>query len=239
MAKPDPKHQQACKEFVVLEAAEAKRRIGISDYRTAGYVSSEVLASVVRARFGQHGGLLDVAARALFERIVRLVGAYLRKNSHWRGVANSSSETLNEINSYIWDKLIGDPSATCFAEVRFLTFVEARVEDYLRSRLAQKNQMKSLDSMHSRDEEGRERQYADLIKDETTDTPEIAAIRLQTTAVLNRALLALEPLERRAVHFRVQCEMGWDETATALGCSIPTAKKHLDRGLDKLRGVQV
>jgi DNA-directed RNA polymerase specialized sigma24 family protein len=33
--------------------------------------------------------------------------------------------------------------------------------------------------------------------------------------------------------------MGWDETATALGCSIPTAKKHLDRGLDKLRGVQV
>jgi len=239
MAKPDPKHQTACKAFVLLDVAEAKRRMGIPDFRVEDYVSSEVLASVVRTRFGQHSGVLDVAARTLFERLVRLVGAYLRKNSQWHGVANSSNETLKEIISYVWDKLIGDPAATCFAEVRFLTFVEARIEDYLRSRLARKNQMKSLDAMRSRDEDGRKRQYAELIEDETTDTPEAAAIRAQTSAALNRALLALEPLERRAMHLRVQCELGWDQTANALGCSIPTAKKHLERGLDKLRGVQV
>lgn len=239
MAKPDPKHQQECETFVLLEVSEAKRRLCIADFRTDGYVTSEVLASIVRARFGQQTGVLDLAARALYERLVRLAAAYLRKNSRWHGIANSSNETLNEIVSYIWDKLISDRAEVCFAEVRFLTYTEARIEDYLRSRLAQKNQTRSLDELHERDERAGRRPRAQLIRDETTDTPEEVAIREQTSAELNRALLALEPMERHAVHFRVQCELDWDQTAKALGCSIPTAKKHLERGLEKLRGVQV
>lgn len=239
MANPDPKHKQACEDFLGLDVAEAKRRLGIPDFRTEGYVASEVMASLVRTRFGQHSGVLLIAGRTLYERLVRLAGAYLRKNSQWHGIANASNETLNEVVSYVWEKLISDSSVVSFAEVRFLTFTEARIEDYLRSRLAQKNQMKSLDAMRGRDEDGRTRQYAELIQDEAADTPEIAAIRAQTSAEVNQALLALDPLERRAVHFRVQCELDWNQTAKAMGCSIPTAKKYLERGLEKLRGVEV
>lgn len=239
MAKPDPKHQRACDAFVRLEATEAKRRLGIADFRAEGFVSSEVLAAIVRARFGQHTGVLDVAARTLFERAVRLVGEYLRKNSRWHGIARSSSETLKDIVSYVWEKLLSDPAEVCFAEVRFLTFAEARIEDYLRSRLAQKNQVGSLDELHERDEKAGRRPRAHLIEDEITRTPEVIAIRAQTSATLNCAVLALEPMERHAVYFRVQRELDWEQTAKALGCSVPTAKKHLERGLEKLRGVQV
>jgi len=239
MVEPDPKHEQAREAFVRLEASEAKRRMGITDYRNDAYVASEVLASVVRARFGQHNGALDVAASALLERVVRLVGAYLHKNSQWHGVTSSSSETQAEIVSEIWDKLLSDRAVVCFAEVRFLVFLEARIEDYLRGRLRQKNQAMSLDAMHARDERGSNRPYAELIEDETVDTPEVAAIREQTSAALNRALLALEPQERHAVYLRKVCDLDWEKMAKFMGCSITTAKKHLKRGLEKLRGVQV
>ena len=239
MVKPDPKHQQACEAFVRLEASEAKRRMGIADYHDEAYIPSEVLAALVRARFGQHNGVLDVAASTLFNRLVRLVGAYLRKNSRWQRVASSSSETRKEIVSYVWEKLLTDKSAVCFAEVRFLPFVEARAGEYLLSRLALKNQVKSLDARRGRDEEGEKRPAAELIEDDTTEPPEAAAIRAQVSDALARGLLALEPLERRAVYFYVLRECDWELTAKYLGCSITTAKKHLERGLERLQGVQV
>jgi DNA-directed RNA polymerase specialized sigma24 family protein len=62
---------------------------------------------------------------------------------------------------------------------------------------------------------------------------------VQVSEALNRGLHALESLERRAVFFHVLRDCDWKLTAKYLGCSITTAKKHLKRGLQKLRGVQV
>ena len=59
-------------------------------------------------------------------------------------------------------------------------------------------------------------------------------IRAQVSEALRQGLLALEPLERRAVYFNVLCDCDWALTAQYLGCSISTAKKHLKRGLEKL-----
>jgi RNA polymerase sigma factor (sigma-70 family) len=237
--KPDPNHQRGCDQFTRLEAAEAKRRIAIESYQDADYVASEVLCALVRARFGQHNGLLDVIASALFARIVRLVGAYLRKNGQWGKVVRSSSETKKELVSYVWEKLLTDSAAVCFAEVRFVPYVEARITDYLVSCLSRKNQAKSLDARQARDDEGSRRPAAELIEDEVTETPEAAVIRSQVSAALDQTLAMLEPLERRAIFFHVLLDCDWAVTAKHLGCSITTAKNHLKRGLQKLRGVQV
>jgi DNA-directed RNA polymerase sigma subunit (sigma70/sigma32) len=239
VVKPDPNHQLACERFTQLEAVEAKRRLAVESYQDEDYVASEVLSALVRARFGQHTGVLDGAASALFARIVRLVGAYLRKNSQWNKVARSSSETRKELAAYVWEKLLTDSAPVCFAEVRFVPFVEARITDYLVSCLSLKNQATSLDARHGRDEEGRKRPAAELIEDEATESPEAGAIRAQVSQALNRGLQALEPLERRAIFFYVLRDCDWALTAKYLGCSITTAKKHLKRGLQKLRGVQV
>jgi DNA-directed RNA polymerase sigma subunit (sigma70/sigma32) len=238
MAKADPRHQLACADFTRLEAVEAKRRMGITDYQAGDYVASEVLASVIRSRFGQDNGVMDMAASALFSRIVRCVNSYLAKNSRWHRIVRASSETRKEIVSYIWEKLLTDKSSVSFAEVRFLPFVEARTGEYLLSRCALKNQVNSLDARRGRDEEGRQRPALELIEDDTGESTEAATMRAQTSEALQRGLLALEPIERRAVYFYVLQECDWDLTAKYLGCSITTAKKHLERGLEKLRGVQ-
>lgn len=235
MLKPDPKHQRDCAAFVRLEAAEAKRRMGITDYRDPQYVASEALAAMARARFGHDNGVLDVVGRALFDRTVRLMGAYLRRNRRWQRIANMSSETRRDLSQYIWLKLLSDKADVCYAEVRFVGFVEARIMEYLRTRLNLKEQAKSLDVPRA---DG-QRPWIDLIEDETTPSPEEAATRAQVSTALDERLLELAPLERQAVILRVLKDQNWTTTAASLGCSVTTAKEHLKRGLETLRGVQV
>ena len=239
MVNPDPAHQLACQTLIRLDPAKAKERIRIQEFRASDYVATEVLAAIVRARYGKDSGVLDAAAHALYQRLLRLAGAFLRKNGEWRQVENASSETLPDMTSYTLEKLLTDSSAVCFAEVRFLPYAEARFEDYLRSQLALKNQMPSIDEMDAREADDSGCSLLERIEDPSLDTPEIAAIRAQTSDRLNYALLSLPAQERRAIYMRIQCDMGWSETAKALGCSIPTAEKHLKNGLEKLQGVQV
>ncbi len=239
MVKPDPKHRLASEQFTQLEGGEAKRRLAVLSYQDVDYVASEVLSALIRARFGQHSGLLDVMASTLYGRIVRLIGAYLHKNPQWNKVVCSSSETRKELAAYVWEKLLADSATVCFAEIRFLPYVEARITDYLVSCLSLKNQAKSLDARVGRDEEGRKRPVVELLEDETTESPEAAAIRAELSQALNRGLDALEPPERHAIFYYILRDCDWELTAKYLGCSVTTAKKHLQRGLEKLRGVQV
>jgi RNA polymerase sigma factor (sigma-70 family) len=239
MVKPDSQHRQACEAFVRLDGPEAKRRMGITDYRADDYIPSEVLATVVRTRFGKHNGVLDLAAATLFDRTVRLVGAYLKKNSGWDHIVSSSSETHKDIVSYIWEKLLADKAAVCFAEARFTPFIERRTSEYLLSRTSLKNQARSLDAIQTRDEDGQSCPAAELIEDEASESPEIATSRAQVSEALKRGLLALEPTERSVIYFRILHECSWELTAKYLGCSITTAKKHLSKALEKLRGEPV
>jgi RNA polymerase sigma factor (sigma-70 family) len=239
MVKADPVHERAKEDFVRLVPSEAKRRMGISDYRDAEYVSSEVLAAVIRIRYGAESGVLDVGARLLYGRVVALVCVFFHKNPKWGRVLRSSSETKAEAVSYIWEKLLADSNVVSLAETRFVYFVDRRLVEYLRGRLALKNTAKSLDEMSRRDEEGRESSYVELIQDESIDWPESAAEKAQTKTRLMQAMLGLDPLERQAVYLHIVCELDWKATADYLRCSVTTAKKHLSSGLDKLRGVMV
>ena len=190
---------------------------------------------MARARFGRDNGVLDVVGRTLFDRTVRLIGAYLRKNHRWERIAKMSSETRRDLSQYIWEKLLSDRADVCYAEVRFVGFVEARIMEYLRSRLNLKEQAKSLDVPRT---DG-EHVWIDFIKDERTPSPEEDAIREQVSTALDKGLLELTPFERQAVILRVLNDQNWTTAAASLGCSVTTAKGHLKRGLQKLRGVQV
>ncbi|MSQ72647.1 MAG: hypothetical protein EXR27_15365 [Betaproteobacteria bacterium] len=53
MVQPDQNHERSRKALVKLDAVELRRRIDIENYRHPNYVESEVLASLVRARFGK------------------------------------------------------------------------------------------------------------------------------------------------------------------------------------------
>lgn len=237
--EPDPRHQRVLDALVCLDASEIKRRVGVADYRDCEYIANEVLVSLIRARFGKENGVLDFATRTLFDRLTRLVKSYFYKNKQWYGVVRSSSETLSETVSYVWLKLLVDKSKTSLAELRFLTFVEQRVKEWLRSQLSLKNQAKSLDALSDSGPEAKERLFAKFMDEDETGLPEVAAIKAQSSEALNRELLTLKPPERHAVYFRVQCEFDWDLTAKYLGCSVTTAKKHLQSALEKLRGVKV
>jgi DNA-directed RNA polymerase specialized sigma24 family protein len=237
--KADPRHEQAREALIRLTPSEAKACIGLTDYRDGDYVSSEVLAAIIRAQYGRDNGVLDVAARALYERTVKMAGAFLSKNPRWDRIARSSSETLADAVSYTWEKLLRDRALVSCAEVRFAYFLERKLIEFLRSSLALKNTAKSLESLSRPDEDGNERPYVEMLEDDSIDWPETAVAKAQALDALKHALFALEPLERQAVYLKVIGELDWKATANYLRCSVTTAKKHVQIGLGKLRGVKV
>lgn len=52
---------------------------------------------------------------------------------------------------------------------------------------------------------------------------------------LARAMLALSPEQRMAVHLHLQRELTHEEVAEIMNCPLGTAKSHLQRGREKLR----
>jgi RNA polymerase sigma factor (sigma-70 family) len=248
MLTRDPKHEALRQQFVRLDAAEARRRTQIRDRADRDYIPPEVLASVVRARFGAATIVLHVASIRLQGDVLRLVAACLRRNPQYQILSNSNSELLVEATSYTWEKLVRDRARISLSEVRLLPFVEHRVNDFVRQVRAKKNRTVSLESLERTDEDGNARPFLDTMEEgrveqpetgalcQRVELPEAALVRSQTSAALNRALYALPADEGRAIFLYVMSDFNWAQTARLLGCSIPTARKRLELGLTKLRG---
>jgi hypothetical protein len=245
MVTRDPKHEGLRQMLVRLDAREARLRIEIEDRAHGDYIPPEVLASLVRARFGATTGVLHAATARLYKDVMRLVRAYLRRNPHYHALCDASSEILGEATSYTWEKLVLDRAGVSLAEARLLPFVEDRVNDFVRHLRAKKNGTVSLESLEQMDEEGNSRPFLDSRDEDQSELgalcqreelPEAALIRSQSSAALNRALWALPSDEGRAIYLYVMCDLDWTLTARYLRCSIPTARGHLKRGLSKLRG---
>jgi hypothetical protein len=159
-----------------------------------------------RARFGERSGVLDRAGSTLYKRLMTLLDRYFVKNSKWKRLVDSSSETLQEASSAAWVALLNDRNAVTLAEVRFLRWVERRAMDYLRHRLARKNQNWSLEAMTLKDENGDEIRYENTLEGDEDDAPDRVLERKQLKARLSAMYVELEPLVRRAVYFRLECE---------------------------------
>lgn len=234
--KPDPVHEASLRQLMSAPADEIKHRIAIESFKDPDFVATEVLVSLVRARFGRKTGLLDRIAVVLRARMIRLIGAYLRKNPQLSNLVQESSETLDEMTSAAWLTLLADQNPVSFAEVRFLKWIEARVRDYLGERLAQKNRMPSYDARKTRDSDGQEIGREQLLAADEDDGPDAVVLRLELGTKLNHVLMSLEPEIRRAVYYRLELDLDWDVVADLLGVSKPTARKYYKIGLEKLQG---
>lgn len=236
MRQRDQNHEDSLKKLVTLNADEGIRRIGINDYRNPEYVASEVLASIVRARFGAGTGVLTAATMALHHRVVE--GAEIRAWSHsvWRDIARNNSEAIKDAIGYFWAKFVADKQAVCNAEVRFGVYLENKVDDYMRHLLTEENTRESIDAISVTDDDGEDANYIDIVKDLNGESPEEAAIRGQMSKVIAQAFLVLSERERQALYLRVECDYDWNTVAKDLACSIPTARNFVKTGLEKLRG---
>jgi hypothetical protein len=236
MVQRDPKHQASLQALIKFDSSEICRRIDLDDYRHPSYVASEVLASMVRARFGINSGVLDRAGAVLYKRLMTLIDWYFRKNSKWKPVVDASSETLKDATGESWLTLLTDKNQVSFAEVRFLPWVEGRTEDFLRQQLAKKNQMQSLETMSTKDEDGNETRYENTLQGDEEDAPDAVFEREQLKARLMAMWMDFELLPRKAVYFRLVCEYEWSEIAKLLNCSRPTARKYYNIGTERLKG---
>ena len=61
MRKRDPRHEAQVVVIQALSSSELIQRIGVHDHTDTHYIASEVLATLVRNRFGQTVGALDAA----------------------------------------------------------------------------------------------------------------------------------------------------------------------------------
>lgn len=237
MRKRDPLHQKRLEEILKLPPSDVKIQISIEDYRTPGYVSSEVLASIVRTGYGKATGVLDVAAAMLLRRVIVGASLRIRKKSFWREIAEHNNTVLDEAVSYFFEKFFEDTSEVSNSEVRFAIYLENRVDDYMKHLLAQKNSQSSLDAMSTIDEDGQQTHYVDTLEDDQAEQPLDFCMRKKLSIDLNDALMKMPKKERNAFYFRYECNYDWKKVAELLGCSIPTARDWVSKCEAKLKEI--
>lgn len=236
MRQRDPNHESRLSQLLGLDPEECKRQIAIANYRQTGYVASEVLASLIRVRFGATTGVLSAATAALHRRVVEGAEVRVRTKDAWRALDRNNSEVIAEAIAYFWDKFLHNTQAVCNAEVRFAVYLKDRVDDYMLHLLTEENTRPSVDDMGTKDEEGEEVEFIDMLEDPNGESPEQVAIRGQLSTKITSALMALPRHERNAFYFRVECDYDWQRVADLLGYSVPTAREMVKRSIDKLRG---
>ncbi len=236
MRKRDEKHESALNFLVQLDCEEIKRLLLIEDYRNSEYVASEVLASLIRARYGLQSDLLELITRALHRRVIIGIHACIRKNETLRSLTMDNSELVQDTVSYFWEKFFEDEQLVSNSEVRFGVYLQDRVIDYMRHLLTEENTRESVDTFTATDEEGNFSNYIDTVEDDINNSPEIEVMRLQDKSRVMTALINLPQKERNAFYFRVECEYDWMKVAKLLHCSIPTARALLNLSIEKLQG---
>ena len=236
MRQRDPKHSARQALLQSQPPTEWLRQVALTNYKDPDYVASEVLAALIRVRFGQDSGQLAAAINALNGRVVALAGKNIHTHPVWASLAARNSELVSDAISYFWDKLLSDAQELSNAEVRFAVYVANRTDDFMRQQLNFGNSMSSSDDMDHGDEDGNSTRLVDTLVDEEGETPEEHAIRAQTTERVMKLMMGLPRIERNAFYLRQELEYEWSKVAELLGCSVPTARKHYQSCVDKLKG---
>jgi RNA polymerase sigma factor (sigma-70 family) len=226
-------HQVQLDSIQGLVPSELSSRFGL-DHHDPGHIASEVLATLVLSRVGQRHGITDAAAEALIKRIQALVGKRWQGMKSRREVLRRGSEAFEDVLDYVWEKLLEEKGPFSNAEYRFGLYVRNRVDDFLRHLRAEKNSMDSVDGMGNEDDDAP--LTANDVEDDNPETPEEALMRKQQSENVHKVLIDLPKLEREAFYFREEFKYEWAKVAELLGCSVPTARKHRDQAMEKLKG---
>ncbi|MCK4827055.1 hypothetical protein KA005_65580, partial [bacterium] len=236
--KPDPIHEKNLAVVLELEPREIQRRLKITDYNDPDYIACEVLASLVRCRFGKNNGVLGFIVNVLYARLTKFVNQYIHKNKQWYNVVNSSNEILGETVSYAWEKLCTDKNSVTLADVRFRKWVKDRAIDYFISQTREKNIIFTTLRTQKTDEEGNEIALDDFLEHDPEDGQEKVLERAELSIELILVMMTWERHIRLAVIYRLQKVYNWKQVSELLEVSIPTARKYYEIGVERLREVE-
>jgi len=236
MRQRDPNHEKRLNQLRSTNPQECKRQIGVHKHTADDYVASEVLASLVRLRFGKETGVLDAITAELHRRVIRAVEKRVWALGKWYGLMRNDSEIVAEAAQYFWDIFLKDEQQVCNAEVRFAVYLNDRLDDFRRHLLTQKNSQKSVDGMSEADDDGSNGAYIDAVEDPTAETLEEIATRVQKSKHLTSILVALPQKQRNAFYYRVAFGYEWKTVADLLKCSIPTARSYVASSMEQLQG---
>lgn len=181
MRNRDSEHEKQLKIVQRLNVPELIRRIGVGNHTDPHFIDSEVLATLVRCRFGQAAGVVSAAVEELNRRIQILVGKRLKGMRAQAEIQRRGDHALQDTIDYIWDHMLEEVVPLSNAEVRFAVYVRDRFDDFMRHLRTEKNSMDSVDAMQIKDKDGNSSPYIDSVEDENAETPEEALARKQLT----------------------------------------------------------
>jgi RNA polymerase sigma factor (sigma-70 family) len=236
MRKRDPRHQTQVDSIHALSSPELIRRIGIHDHHDAQHIASEVLATLIRNRVDQTGGVLNAAVEELNRRIQILVGKRMLGMMGQPEVKRRGDQALPDTIDYVWQHFFEETVEVSNSEVRFAVYVRDRVDDFMRHLRTHKNSMESADTMDMGDQGGSNTPLSETVEEEELDGPEQSLMRKQQSAKVVSTLMSLPEAERNAFYCRAEFQYEWKEVAAVLSCSIPTARKHFAAAKEKLEG---
>lgn len=236
MRKRDPKHEAQIGVIQALSLSELIQRIGVPDHTDTHYIASEVLATLIRNRFGQTVGVLDAAVEELNRRIQILVGKRMRGMMRRPEVRRRGDQALPDTIDYVWEIFFKETVEVSNSEVRFAVYVRDRVDDFVRHLRTDKNSMESADAMGVSGQYGNATPLTETVEEEDAEGPEQSLMRRQESDKLMSTLMSLPNAERNAFYYRAEFKYEWKKVAELLGCSIPTARKHFHAAMKKLKG---
>lgn len=236
MRKPDPRHEQQLHSLAGLSDEELIERIGVRNHDDARHVHSEVLSTIIRHSSGRPQKVIAAAVEALNARIQVLVGRRWHGLKWLPGARRRGSNALQDTIDYVWDRIFEDKGLSN-SEVRFAVFTRERVDEFMRHLEADKNSMDPIGGMSVVDPKtGEETPLIELQEDTECEKPEAALVHKQQSKALDDAILSLPTKQRRAFLLRAKFEYDWPQVASALGCSVPTARKLYEQAREALQG---
>lgn len=225
----------AFRDALRLNEVELLRSLKVKKHSDLGFVSTEILVTFARVGYGHSRKCKDQIALALNERIVKALGYFLRINSGWAYSFNVSSESKQEIVSTAWLGVMASKASISFAEVNFLTFIQARFLDWFISQTRLKNSAPSVDEYSAEDENGESLSMVEQVADENAKTPEQQAELKELVDKSQGGVLALPKKQRDAIYYHIECEYTQAVTAKHMGCTEKSVRTYLRLGLETLK----
>lgn len=132
-------HKAGLEEARALPETVLFERLAITDYRTAGFIPTEVLVAMFRsAHLAGSRNHTERMAGILTARMSRLAKKTLGPYSGARQRFTNLDEAVCDLVSYVWEIMLDNPKRAVHAERRFGQFFRRQAIDFMRAASAAK-----------------------------------------------------------------------------------------------------
>ena len=227
--------EMALRDALMLSESQLFSSLQLKKHTDIGFIRAETLITLVRGGFGRSRRCKEQIALALNEQIVKALSYFLRKNPSWGFAFNLSSESREELVHEAWVHILALKGEISFAEVNFLTYINARFLDWFISQTRLKNCAPSTDQFDSGNEHNEHFSLVGQLIDDDGKTPEQLTEIRELVEKSQASMLNLPKKQRDAIYYYLLCDYSQKDIAKLMGSTEKSVRTYIKSGLETLK----